>query len=371
MVRIEQIEQIRRRIDAGDCDWAIAQLRELVSREQVGPDVHRLLALALLKSGDPEAALIALRKARALGTTATTEVEFGRFLNREGYRRAALDCFLFAIDVDPENADALALACMNYAKFGQPQLAIEFGQKSLSARDKQGNAQPVEPVAKARPRPFDPTAPSQNVISYSLFGDDPYYWDCAIAAASMAYAMFPEWRCRFYCDGKVPERVRTTLLRLQAQLLVLPGVSENWKGLFWRFLAFDDPDVNVVMIRDVDSPFTVRERLAVEEWLDSDFPFHVIRDHYNHCEPIMAGLWGGWTRLLPPIAPMLGREMTATRNRFADQEFLRLHVWPRIRSATLVHDRYFRLGQTRLLPSRARDRDMHIGMAWPRPPRGA
>ena len=65
----------------------------------------------------------------------------------------------------------------------------------------------------------------------------------------------------------------------------------NWSGLFSRFYGFDDPTVNVVMVRDVDSPFTLRERLVVEDWLASELPFHVIRDHYNHSEPMRAGLW--------------------------------------------------------------------------------
>jgi hypothetical protein len=53
-------------------------------------------------------------------------------------------------------------------------------------------------------------------------------------------------------------------------LFISPRNSVNWSGLFWRFYAFDDPNVNVVMVRDVDSPFTLRERLAVEDWLASD-----------------------------------------------------------------------------------------------------
>src|SRR5207302_11089623 len=101
--------------------------------------------------------------------------------------------------------------------------------------------------------------------------------------------------------------------------------SVNWSGLFWRFYAFDDPEVNVVMVRDIDSPFTLRERLAVEEWLASEFPFHVIRDHYNHSEPMMAGLWGGWTRLLPPMRALVERHLPQARDRYSDQEFLRLH----------------------------------------------
>jgi hypothetical protein len=146
----------------------------------------------------------------------------------------------------------------------------------------------------------------------------------------------------------------------------LPRESANWSGLFWRFLAFDDPNVSVVMIRDVDSPFTVRERLVVDDWLTSRFPFHVIRDHYNHTEPMMAGLWGGWTGLLPPLGQLVKEFQGKVKDRYADQEFLRLNVWPRIRTATLAHDRFSKLGETRPPPPHPTEAYTHIGMAWPR-----
>jgi hypothetical protein len=42
------LEQIRRRIEAGDPSWAIERLRSLISKGVAAPDVHRLLALAYL-----------------------------------------------------------------------------------------------------------------------------------------------------------------------------------------------------------------------------------------------------------------------------------------------------------------------------------
>lgn len=360
------LEQIRRRIRAGDSSWAIEQLRSLIGKGVAAPDVHRLLALAHLKDGAFDPAIAALAAARAVHTTPATELGFGRFLNREGHKKAALNCFLAAVELNPENADALALACRLYTELGQSDSAVQYGQSSLEARDRQTAQQTVEVTGSARPKPFDPSSPNQNIISFSLFGDNPYYWESAIAIASMAWGILPEWRCRFYCDSKVPEAVRQTLLRLRSQLFISPRDSVNWSGLFWRFYAFDDPTVNVVMVRDVDSPFTLRERLAVEEWLASDFPFHVIRDHYNHSEPMMAGLWGGWTGLLPPMTALVKSYLSQGKDRYADQEFLRLHIWPRIRSATLAHDRFFKLGETRRPPRHPTEAYTHIGMAWPR-----
>jgi tetratricopeptide (TPR) repeat protein len=137
------LEQIRRRIEAGDPSWAIERLRSLISKGVAAPDVHRLLALAHLKHGAFDAAVAALKDARAVNTTSTTELAFGRFLNKEGHKKAALNCFLSAVELNPENADALALVCRLYAELGQPDKAIQYGQRSLEARDaSNGGLQP-------------------------------------------------------------------------------------------------------------------------------------------------------------------------------------------------------------------------------------
>src|SRR5262249_52530142 len=163
------------------------------------------------------------------------------------YKEAGLNCFQFAVQLDPENQDALALICMHYTNAGKTDLAIPFGQRSLEARDRQAGSA-AEPVRASRPKPFDPSTPERNIISFSLFGENPYYWRSAIANAAMAYAIFPEWRCRFYCDRNVPEGVRENLLVLKSQIYVGDN-SKNWDGLFWRFQSFDDPNVDVVMVR--------------------------------------------------------------------------------------------------------------------------
>jgi hypothetical protein len=54
------------------------------------------------------------------------------------------------------------------------------------------------------------------------------------------------------------------------------------------------------------------------------------------------------------------------KDRYADQKFLRLHIWPRIRCASLAHDRFLKLAETRRPPRHPTEADTHIGMAWPR-----
>src|SRR5215471_16105396 len=144
------LEDIRKRLDAGETSWAIQEIRTRMENGNATPDAHRLLAYAYLKDGAQEAAMNALLQSRSGGTSAPVELAFGRFLNSGGYKEAALDCFLSAASADPENDDALALICMHYAEASQPDRARIYGQKCLDARDRQ--TQNVQVVSRARPK---------------------------------------------------------------------------------------------------------------------------------------------------------------------------------------------------------------------------
>ena len=51
-------------------------------------------------------------------------------------------------------------------------------------------------------------------------------------------------------------------------------------------------DVDVLLVRDLDSHISMREVSAVKEFLNSTKDFHIMRDHPFHIQPIMGGLWG-------------------------------------------------------------------------------
>ncbi len=360
------LEHLRRKIDEGEHDDAISALLDILRSKADIPDIYRLLAYAYLKAGNTTEALQQLKAARSVGTTAQIELAFGRMLRTHQFFAAALTCFQAALKLEPENIDALALATMTYHSLSEVTLMIESGQRCLEIADTIARQQPVDPLPFSSPMKFDPGSPRRNIIAFSLFGKNPYYYESAMASASIALAIYPEWKCRFYCAPEVPPSCLDTLRRLKSQIALMSNTSQNWSGLFWRFFAFDDPNIDFVMVRDVDSPFTLRERLAVEDWLTSEFPFHVIRDHPNHLEPMMAGLWAGCTGLLPPIEPMIRRFLPTIKTRYADQHFLRLHIWPRICNITLAHDRYYSLRNSRRPPEHPTQDKVSIGFGLPR-----
>ena len=79
----------------------------------------------------------------------------------------------------------------------------------------------------------------------------------------------------------------------------LPGTpvedASNIFAMNWRFFPTLDPQVDILLSRDLDSRISQREVDAVTEWLESEKPVHVMRDHPGHDTPMLGGMWG--TRL--------------------------------------------------------------------------
>jgi hypothetical protein len=284
------------------------------------------------------------------------------------YQRAA-ELAEEVIGLGVRGASIFATASTARHCLGQIDLAVKWGAEALKLRD--DAAIHVSSSASLGPakrgRSFDASQPAKNIISYSLFGEGQYYSGCAVTNARIAMASFPDFSTRFYCGEEVPETVIRELKSFGAEVTIVTNPTCRWEGLFWRFWAFDDPSVDVVLVRDVDSPLTPRERVAVEDWLyNSDAPFHVVRDLPTHTNPIMAGLWGGFTGFLPPLAPLTRAFLQGNSYRYADQSFLNRYVWPVIREATLTHDSSYRLLDTRPFPPWGRvTGNVHVGWAWP------
>lgn len=63
----------------------------------------------------------------------------------------------------------------------------------------------------------------------------------------------------------------------------------NMNRRMWRFIPMLDPFVDVLLSRDLDALITDRELAALTQWFESDYTFHVMRDHHVHTAKILAG----------------------------------------------------------------------------------
>lgn len=177
------------------------------------------------------------------------------------------------------------------------------------------------------------------VVSYSLWGDNPKYNVGALRNAELVPQMYPGWQARFYVGSNTPSDTIIGLRERGANVIEM-GTPGDWTGMFWRFYAASDFDVDVMISRDCDSRITHREVAAVNEWLRSGAMFHIMRDHPHHATEILGGMWG-------VRAPAL-RDMKALIDQYVkgdfwqvDQNFLRQVIYPQVASYSMVHDEFF------------------------------
>ena len=100
-----------------------------------------------------------------------------------------------------------------------------------------------------------------------------------------------------------------------------------------------DSTIDRYIIRDADSRLNARDRLAVEEWIESKKPVHILRDHVNHCNTINGGMWGGVMGALPSIAEHI-MDWKDRDQYLADINFLDSQVWQRVMDNHIAHDSY-------------------------------
>ena len=195
-------------------------------------------------------------------------------------------------------------------------------------------------------RPFDTSSPHRNIVCFSLWGNDDKYTHTAVLNAKLVPAVYPGWKARFYVEASVPSEIIEALRNYGAQVIMMEEDSRTFLKLFWRFLAASDVNVDYFICRDCDSIVNYREKAAVDEWLLSGKPFHIMRDHPEHAELIMAGMWGGVGGLLPNLADQAVQyyETHETKWRWVDQDFLRDCVWPLIKNSSLSHDSQYLFG---------------------------
>tara|TARA_R100000152_G_C6776061_1_gene204944 strand:+ start:1750 stop:2409 length:660 start_codon:yes stop_codon:yes gene_type:complete len=179
------------------------------------------------------------------------------------------------------------------------------------------------------------------LITFSLWGQDPKYLIGAIKNAELANTIYPEWTCRFYVGKSVPHTITRKLSAFSNVQIVEKDIWGDWKGMYWRFEPASEEDVEVMISRDTDSRLNLRERAAVDEWIESDKGFHIMRDHPYHRFPVLGGMWGVKKGTVPNMKEMI-KEFGGTDEYGTDYVFFAKKVLPSIHSnEIMIHDEFF------------------------------
>ena len=185
----------------------------------------------------------------------------------------------------------------------------------------------------------------KKVFSFSLFGREEIgllekYWRGLYRNIELIHTHFPEWYIYVWVGDNVPEDI---ILKLSEEknVKLLPTNQSGLVNMTYRFFSIDEPDVEVMCVRDADSRITERDRACVEDFLASDKLFHIIRDHPNHHHPVMGGMWGIKKGLLQaPLQDLFHhwKETHATCHFWNDMDFLKEVFYPHSLFYALIHD---------------------------------
>jgi tetratricopeptide (TPR) repeat protein len=254
--------------------------------------------------------------------------------------------------------DLTILDALKVAHFytGKVEEAIGYGQRALDLRDAQACRLPR---TLAMIEPAGPPS-GRNVISFSLWGPAAFYSYGAMINLVLSRTVYPGWSCRFYVDATVPPACTAFLRDNGADVR---NIEDEYPsvGLFQRFLVMNDATVGRFLVRDCDARLSAPEADLVREWIDSGYPFHVVRDHVLHNELMIGCTWAGRTDCGIDIVELMRRYFTngPTAKYGHDQRMLGLLLWPLIRNRCLVHDKYYRLEGVDTVP--LRDPNSHFG----------
>ncbi len=179
----------------------------------------------------------------------------------------------------------------------------------------------------------------KKVISFSLWGSDPKYTIGAIKNVELAPTFYPDFEYWFYVhEDTVPRDIIDSLEHIKNTKVILKhGDLNHCKPMMWRFEAIDDPEVEIMMSRDTDTRFLLREKLAVDEWFQSGKKFHIMRDHPHHTFFILGSMFG--TKKIDSIPSWieLMKNCIQDNPRDYDQTFLKDYVYPLIKDDSIIH----------------------------------
>lgn len=192
-------------------------------------------------------------------------------------------------------------------------------------------------------------------ISFSLWIGDPAtapkYLVGAVENVKLAKEIYPDWQCVFWVpvmsDGRVPgdeypnevpmEKINE-LERLGARIyLGIPSIPE----MYWRFFIADHTDCEYFIVRDADSRLSLREKAAVDQWIESGKMIHTMRDHPAHCRGMNGGLIGAKGGCLPNMLTSVKDWLAKLNRPFAysdDQDFLGQVIWTKFYNHAMQHD---------------------------------
>jgi hypothetical protein len=121
-------------------------------------------------------------------------------------------------------------------------------------------------------------------ISFCLYGDDLKYYKGAEKNLILIKELLPDWTpVIYYSPSNFRLEFLDTLKELGGHLIDVSTVEISkylTYPMFWRYLIFFESGYSIV--RDLDSRISEREVNYINNWVNSELDYFIIRDHPWH-----------------------------------------------------------------------------------------
>ena len=192
----------------------------------------------------------------------------------------------------------------------------------------------------------------KKVISFSLYGSNDLYCLGLIENIDIINEKYNDWQIYVYYNN-IPDRI-LNIIKNKSNTYLFECVHNGykWEGMFWRFYPIESNDIDIFLSRDADSRITDREMGLINDWIQSNKAFHIIRDHPYHGIPILGGTFGVDIKKFKNLINnknfksineyllMYYEIYDKDREKWPDQDFLCNHVYPIIKNHNITHISY-------------------------------
>lgn len=179
------------------------------------------------------------------------------------------------------------------------------------------------------------------VFSFCLYGPQNrrYYPTPILQNIYLVGTYFPDWKVYLYTAPDVdPEFLKQ--VAMYSNVVIRQTGKLGSINMFERFFAIDEPEVEIMMVRDADSHIHWKDRWAINQFLiNTQYTSHIIRDNIEHTSKMMGGLWGmrKIDGLVIKNLYKLYVDSPIDRGYGEDQSFLTDYVYPYLWKNALVH----------------------------------
>lgn len=181
------------------------------------------------------------------------------------------------------------------------------------------------------------------VLAFSFCIYNPYnplYYVGLLENIELIQKHFPEAFIYVYVGNDVPDWYYIEL-RVRKNVILRKTNEIGPRNMIHRFFAIDEPEVDIMFVRDADSRVHWKDRWAIREFLNTpEAKVHVIRDNPEHATAIMGGLWGMRKIDKFSIRALYDEYKTTDPKGHGmglDQDFLIDCVYPRVSSVIMIH----------------------------------